>query len=303
MVWWPTRTHEAGQLIVMHDIGVTMTVPPNTPEFVVTAHCSSGCTSRELGTDGISVFNVLLHSHLSGRKLKLRHFRDGVELPWIDYDDHYDFDYQQNKNLGEIVQVLPGDHLTYGSLILNWISSSVQTTDSKKMKFDTECTYDSTWNGGRVVTGGLSTRNEMCEAFLWYYPKLDDLIYCGSSYKLNESFIDFNITKWDFVWVFTCSDYETRSNFIIWLQYTRGGGPTTIYHIEEPEYLRGDFETSMSYNFTWTEGFKKQLEEKRRFGNHDVICGDPGNYEEGISVSYPDEFTEYLPETFCNNSD
>jgi len=47
-----------------------------------------------------------------------------------------------------------------------------------------------------VVTGGLTTKNEMCEAFLWYYPKLDDLLYCGSSYSYNQSFADYNITKW-----------------------------------------------------------------------------------------------------------
>jgi len=99
---------------VTHATNLVMTVPPNTTDFVVTGQCGSDCTSKKFNEDGISVFNVLLHSHLSGRKLKLRHFRDGVELPWIDYDDHYDFNYQQNKHLGEPVKILPGDHLTYG---------------------------------------------------------------------------------------------------------------------------------------------------------------------------------------------
>jgi len=100
--------------MILHPSDVTVTVPPNTTDFVVTAQCGSDCTSQKLNTEGISVFNVLLHSHLSGRKLKLRHFRNGVELPWLNYDDHYDFNYQQNEHLGKSVKVMPGDHLTYG---------------------------------------------------------------------------------------------------------------------------------------------------------------------------------------------
>jgi len=109
------RAQEAGQLVISHDIGSTvLTIPPNTPEFSVTGHCSADCTSDKLQSEGISIFNVLLHSHISGRKLKFRHFRNGLELPWIAYDDHYDFDYQQNKHLGEVVRVLPGDQLAIG---------------------------------------------------------------------------------------------------------------------------------------------------------------------------------------------
>jgi hypothetical protein len=50
-----------------------------------------------------------------GRKLKLRLFRNGTELPWLDYDDHYDFDYQQNKPLVEEKVLFPADHLIYGN--------------------------------------------------------------------------------------------------------------------------------------------------------------------------------------------
>lgn len=53
------------------------------------------------------------HFHL-GRKLRLRHFRDGVELPWLSTDDNYTFDFQQNRPLLEEVKVLPGDQLICG---------------------------------------------------------------------------------------------------------------------------------------------------------------------------------------------
>jgi len=45
----------------------------------------------------------------------VRHFRNGTELPWLDYDEHYDFDFQQNKPLVNEIVVLPGDQLTYGT--------------------------------------------------------------------------------------------------------------------------------------------------------------------------------------------
>jgi len=60
----------------------------------------------------------------------------------------------------------------------------------------TECTYDSSWTGGSIVIGGHSTREEMCQAFLWYWPKMEDLDVCGSSYPFLDSFTDLGITNW-----------------------------------------------------------------------------------------------------------
>lgn len=53
--------------------------------------------------------------HTLGRVLRLRHFRGNIELPNIDYEGNYDFDYQQNRHLPTEVKILPGDQLTYGS--------------------------------------------------------------------------------------------------------------------------------------------------------------------------------------------
>jgi len=44
-------------------------VPPNTADFVVAGHCSSDCTQKHVPLPGISVFNVLMHSHMSGKTL------------------------------------------------------------------------------------------------------------------------------------------------------------------------------------------------------------------------------------------
>jgi len=51
--------------------------------------------------------------------MKLRHFRNGKELPWILNDPHYDFDFQQNAHLPAEVTVLPGDQLTIGMITLS----------------------------------------------------------------------------------------------------------------------------------------------------------------------------------------
>jgi len=47
--------------------------------------------------------------------MKLRHFRGNTELPWVDVDNHYDFNYQQSKPLPTNVKVEKGDQLTVGN--------------------------------------------------------------------------------------------------------------------------------------------------------------------------------------------
>jgi hypothetical protein len=111
------RELDAGQLMIGHDVNPSLLVPPNTDDFVVAGHCSSECTNQ-FPEGGLTVFNSLLHSHLSGRKLKIRQFRDGQEQIWPDFDNHYDFDYQQNRHLSKPFKILKGDHLTYGLFYL-----------------------------------------------------------------------------------------------------------------------------------------------------------------------------------------
>jgi len=99
---------------------------------------------------------------ITGRKVKIRHFRDGKELPWLSYDDHYNFDYQQSRHLRTEIKLLPGDHLTY------------------------ECTYD-TMNRTGITTAGISTRTEMCYAALWHYPA-SSLEFCMSQFPIEKHY-------------------------------------------------------------------------------------------------------------------
>lgn len=45
--------------------------------------------------------------------MRVRHFREDVELPFLGDDQNYDNGYQENRNIKE-VKLLPGDHLTLG---------------------------------------------------------------------------------------------------------------------------------------------------------------------------------------------
>jgi len=97
----------------------SIVIPPHRSSpstwFKVTSHLPPTC----IDSKGFTIINVLLHAHGAARTVKLRHFRDGEELPWIIYDDFYDSEYQQFRNLDTPVKVLPGDHLMveceYGS--------------------------------------------------------------------------------------------------------------------------------------------------------------------------------------------
>lgn len=60
---------------------------------------------------GIKIISATLHSHVAGRKMKLRHVRNGVELDRIVEDDTYDYNYQQVRQLENETAVLPGDYL------------------------------------------------------------------------------------------------------------------------------------------------------------------------------------------------
>jgi hypothetical protein len=121
------------------------------------------CTSK-IPPEGVHVYNAFLHAHTSARKMKVRHFRNGKELPWIVNDENYDFNYQTNRVLNNEVLLLPGDQLI------------------------SECTYDTMWKNGSSVIGGHSTTDEMCMVFLAYYPAVDawNLIGCQDAMQRNN---------------------------------------------------------------------------------------------------------------------
>ena len=53
----------------------------------------------------IKIIGVLLHSHVAGRAIRVRHIRNGIELPPILVDDSYDFNFQETRLLPQEVVV------------------------------------------------------------------------------------------------------------------------------------------------------------------------------------------------------
>jgi len=198
-------------MVAINYITHRILIPPNRRNFVYSAHCSSACTEQNLDPSGISILFVQLHAHIYGRKLKLRHFRNGIELPWIAHDDKYDFNYQQYRMLDEERKVLPGDHLTIGKwhyFIVILLGKTASICDNKS--FFEECEYDTTSNHGKIVLGGSSSSREMCQVMIWYYPKSDNFFGCVSRMEDYEILRNvFNVTKYNFTYVKTCCPYNT----------------------------------------------------------------------------------------------
>ena len=140
------RPTDTGMLLVGSEVNFLHFVPPGQPLFTSVGQCSAECTAAGLSASGIKIISGVLHSHLAGRRMRLRHIRRGIELPMILEDGHYDFNFQASRVPAAETIVLPGDQLI------------------------TECDYDTS---GRTepTFGGLSTRDEMCLVFVLYYPR------------------------------------------------------------------------------------------------------------------------------------
>lgn len=108
------RPHEGGMLNVRHTTpGLTpsLLIPPSSISQRIHGICGSHCTREILPKQGIHIYGLTLHSHNSGKRMKLHHFRQTRELPWITSDENFGNDYQQFRVLHEERTVLPWDIL------------------------------------------------------------------------------------------------------------------------------------------------------------------------------------------------
>jgi hypothetical protein len=62
-----------------------------------------------------------------------------------------------------------------------------------------ECTYDSRDRNGSVVIGGRGLLEEMCQAFLMYYPKTNVVNRCGSAFPQKEMLNLMNISSAEYL--------------------------------------------------------------------------------------------------------
>ncbi|XP_072280436.1 putative DBH-like monooxygenase protein 2 isoform X1 [Pyxicephalus adspersus] len=180
-----------------HDGGILMTgiftfpahfVPPGAERFRSYGHCNTHLIPKILGhpVEDFHVNTYLLHGHLTVRSIRVMHYRNGTLIGSLGEDKNYDFNFQQVRGLPGIVTVKMGDQ------ILVECSSSTQDRDG-------------------VTFGGPSTLNEMCVAFLFYYPvvpiaacwSLVDLQYVNDALELEETetimdaIININSVDWD----------------------------------------------------------------------------------------------------------
>ncbi|XP_037780094.1 DBH-like monooxygenase protein 1 isoform X2 [Penaeus monodon] len=162
------RENDAGFLILGHVVESTHIIPPER-KWKSVSHCDGGCITQSIPAEGIKVFQGLLHTHLLGNDITVRQIRNGRELPVVFQDMNYDFNYQQARVLTEEMTILPGD------------------------SFITECGYDS--RGKKTPTfGGDSTQEEMCLAFLVYYPR-SKVSRCVSTPEISLIYKSFGIEE------------------------------------------------------------------------------------------------------------
>jgi hypothetical protein len=165
------RANDAAILAFGSPVVATMTIPPHQESYKVVAYCSGLQSRAFIPEDGVNVFGWALHTHTVGVAVKARHFRPTDpdclptaqspcamrEMAPIAKDMNYDFNFQEMSMMPQEIKILPGDEF--------WI----------------ECTYDT--RGRDFVThGGEGTGEEMCLAFLEYYPKIEHFGYCVSMY-------------------------------------------------------------------------------------------------------------------------
>nr|XP_036230713.1 MOXD1 homolog 1 [Bactrocera oleae] len=161
------RPHDAGIMISGVSVSDTQLIPPGQKLYRNIGICGPSCSNVMFPADGIKIISGTLHSHHAGRKMTLRHVRDGKELERIIEDDNYDYNFQQVRQLEQEVVVMPGDYII------------------------TDCAYE-TLNRKQPTFGGYSTKQEMCLSFITYYPRIE-LAGCYSMTPVREFFETFGV--------------------------------------------------------------------------------------------------------------
>lgn len=221
------RSQEAAEFWVGSYFGPGVIIPSEQTTFTVPSVCTPECTRKFVPKGGVTAFSVLLHSHLAGRSLALRHFRflntDGkeVELAPIAADPGYDFNYQQWRPIN--VTILPGDRLVM------------------------ECNY-STVGRPTTVLGGESTHSEMCLSFVFTTPPIP-FAECISATSFGSIFNAIDERPLDYGGV----------NSLPQIQYNEQNNPDAKYGTDQYDHDRAQLENIRGKAINWTaEGLDGQ---------------------------------------------
>uniref|UniRef100_A0A2P2IGG7 DBH-like monooxygenase protein 1 n=2 Tax=Hirondellea gigas TaxID=1518452 RepID=A0A2P2IGG7_9CRUS len=142
------REFNTGGIIIGSSVTPLQIIGPAIGTWQSTGVCDADCTKTDIPKEGITLVGGMLHTHLLGQAIKLQHIRDGKELPPILEDEHYDFNYQQERFMKQERLILPGDTMI--------VTCSYNTSHKVLPSF-----------------GGLRTTEEMCLAFMVYYPRAE----------------------------------------------------------------------------------------------------------------------------------
>ncbi|CAH3194021.1 unnamed protein product [Porites evermanni] len=178
------REYDSGIVSVGRKVDEWFIIPPKQKNWMTIGYCTHECSestlkSTNLPGGGINVFAGLLHTHLAGRAIWTKHVRNGKELPEIGRDNNYDFNFQDIQVFRKEINIQPGDDLIH------------------------YCKYDSV-DRNKLIYGGISSRDEMCLNFMFYYPRITNggfrkcqSIHFDSSYQFIDKYFDkANVTSW-----------------------------------------------------------------------------------------------------------
>ncbi|CAL8068076.1 unnamed protein product [Orchesella dallaii] len=257
------REHDGGLFWVgdVSNATTTIVLPPNSQNHVVVGHCPGECTKRMFPEEGINLIGTTLHTHTTGNSVRTLHFRGNKELPWAAADNNFNFNFQAFRMFREEVKVLPGDQLT------------------------SRCTYDTTTRNGAVVTGGFSTREEMCSTFFYYYNRVRGYTNCRSEIRTEDYLVDvLGIQNFTF-------NQPTRKTVITAPPQHFGRS------IEEYANTELDFDIQFRKEIQWQHIFQRQVS---RCDNV-LPEGTSGKDDDGTEFEsvLPTGITRYQPEPQC----
>ncbi|XP_038065844.1 DBH-like monooxygenase protein 1 [Patiria miniata] len=150
------RQHDAGIFLAGVFSMWWLVIPPKQEEFVSKGWCLEECTKLYFPPKGIKIFATMAHTHISGKKLRFRQFRDGKLFDEIISEGNFDCDFQEIQLLENEKTIMPGDVML------------------------TECTFKTT-NRTSITYGGWGRTDEMCLSIPFYYPRIDNFGDCLST--------------------------------------------------------------------------------------------------------------------------
>nr|XP_053647657.1 DBH-like monooxygenase protein 1 [Cherax quadricarinatus] len=258
------RKYDAGVLLVGHRVTSNHIIPPGR-RWKSIGHCSSQCTQQGLPEGGVKVFQALLHEHLLGRDILLRHIRNGRELPVTFKDMNYDFNYQQSRVLEQELTILPGDTLI------------------------AECGYDST--GITTPTfGGARTSDEMCLVYLSYYPQIQ-LDHCQSQPTLGTILNSLGLKK-------VIDNSDKKINFYHTKEIDEEQETRMVHDL-----LKGNLELpNISYDFhlNLKSVIVQQLDALRNTSLYDILYSNATWQDEQLVTSFQDQVSYDIHKIFCH---